>query len=37
MKKTTLFLLCLAFYATAQTNPEIAKSAIKIEMLFPEE
>ena len=36
MKKTTLFLLCLAFYATAQTNPEIAKSAIKIEMLFPE-
>lgn len=36
MKKTILFLLCLAFYATAQTNPEIAKSAIKIEMLFPE-
>ena len=36
MKKTTLFLLCLVFSATAQTNPETAKSAIKIEMLFPE-
>ena len=30
MKKTTLFLLCLVFSATAQTNTEIAKSAIKI-------
>ncbi|PDS22633.1 polysaccharide deacetylase family protein [Flavobacterium branchiophilum] len=36
MKKITLVLLYIAFYATAQTKPEIAKSAIKIEMLFPE-
>lgn len=36
MKKTTLLLLLIAFSATAQTNPEIAKSAINIEMLFPE-
>ena len=35
MKKTILLLL-IAFSAAAQTNPEIAKSAIKIEMLFPE-
>ncbi len=35
MKKTIL-LLWIAFSAAAQTNPEIAKSAIKIEMLFPE-
>jgi peptidoglycan/xylan/chitin deacetylase (PgdA/CDA1 family) len=36
MKKITLILLFLTFYATGQTNPEKAKSAIKIEMLFPE-
>ena len=36
MKTSTLLLLFLAFSATAQTNPEIAKSAIKVEMLFPE-
>lgn len=37
MKKTiVLFLLSLAFSSTAQTNQEIAKSAVKIEMLFPE-
>jgi peptidoglycan/xylan/chitin deacetylase (PgdA/CDA1 family) len=36
MKQTTLFLLFLVFSATAQTNSEIAKSEIKIEMLFPE-
>ena len=36
MKKITLLLLFIAFSATAQNNPEIAKSAIKIEMLFPE-
>lgn len=37
MKKTiVLFLLSFAFSSTAQTNQEIAKSAIKIEMLFPE-
>jgi peptidoglycan/xylan/chitin deacetylase (PgdA/CDA1 family) len=35
MKKIIL-LLFIAFSATAQTNPEIAKSAIRIEMLFPE-
>lgn len=35
MKKITLLLL-IAFSATAQTNLEIAKSAIRIEMLFPE-
>jgi peptidoglycan/xylan/chitin deacetylase (PgdA/CDA1 family) len=35
MKKLTLLLL-IAFSAAAQTNPEIAKSVIKIEMLFPE-
>ncbi len=36
MKKTTLLFLIMAFSGFAQTNPEIAKSAIKIEMLFPE-
>jgi hypothetical protein len=36
MKKINLLLLLIAFSATAQTNPEIAKSAVKIEMLFPE-
>jgi peptidoglycan/xylan/chitin deacetylase (PgdA/CDA1 family) len=36
MKKTILVLLLVIFSATAQTNPELAKSAIKIEMLFPE-
>jgi peptidoglycan/xylan/chitin deacetylase (PgdA/CDA1 family) len=35
MKKTILLLL-VAFYAAAQTNTEIAKSALKVEMLFPE-
>lgn len=35
MKTTTLLLLLLAFSAVAQTNPEIAKSAVKVEMLFP--
>ena len=28
--------MCLAFSATAQTNPEIAKGTIKMEMLFLE-
>lgn len=37
MKKTiVLFLLSFAFSTSAQTNQEIAKSAIKIEMLFPQ-
>lgn len=36
MKKTTLLLLLIAFSTVAQTNPEIAKSAERIEMLFPE-
>ena len=36
MKKINLLLLLIAFSAVAQTNPEIAKSAVKIEMLFPE-
>ncbi len=36
MKKITLLLLLIAFSAAAQTNPEIAKSAVRIEMLFPE-
>jgi peptidoglycan/xylan/chitin deacetylase (PgdA/CDA1 family) len=36
MKKINLLLLLIAFSAAAQTNPEIAKSAVKIEMLFPE-
>lgn len=36
MKKITLLLLFIAFSAFAQNNPEIAKSAVKIEMLFPE-
>ena len=36
MKKTTLLLLFIAFSAVAQTNQEIAKSAVTIEMLFPE-
>ena len=37
MKKTaTILLFLIAFSATAQTNPEIAKSAVRIEMLFPE-
>jgi len=35
MKKTILFLL-ITCSAIAQSNPEIAKSALKIEMLFPE-
>jgi peptidoglycan/xylan/chitin deacetylase (PgdA/CDA1 family) len=37
MKKTTYILLLITiFSAKSQTNPEIAKSAIKVEMLFPE-
>ena len=36
MEKITLLLLFIAFSAVAQNNPEIAKSAVKIEMLFPE-
>lgn len=36
MKKITLLLLLIAFSTVAQTNPEIAKSAERIEMLFPE-
>jgi peptidoglycan/xylan/chitin deacetylase (PgdA/CDA1 family) len=36
MKIATLLLLFLTFSVAAQTNPEIAKSAIKVEMLFPE-
>jgi peptidoglycan/xylan/chitin deacetylase (PgdA/CDA1 family) len=36
MKKINLLLLLITFSAFAQTNPEIAKSAVKIEMLFPE-
>jgi peptidoglycan/xylan/chitin deacetylase (PgdA/CDA1 family) len=36
MIKINLLLLFIAFSAVAQTNSEIAKSAIKIEMLFPE-
>ena len=36
MEKITLLLLFIAFSAVAQNNPEIAKSAAKIEMLFPE-
>ena len=36
MKNITKLLLLITFSAAAQTNPEIAKSAIKIEMLFPE-
>ena len=36
MKKITILLLMIAFSAAAQTNPEIAKSTVKIEMLFPE-
>jgi peptidoglycan/xylan/chitin deacetylase (PgdA/CDA1 family) len=37
MKKTILlFVLSFAFSTSAQTNQEIAKSALKIEMLFPE-
>ena len=36
MKKINLLLLLIAFSAAAQTNLEIAKSAVKIEMLFPE-
>lgn len=36
MRKINLLLLFIAFSAVAQTNSEIAKSAIKIEMLFPE-
>lgn len=34
--KKIISLLLIAFSAAAQTNPEITKSAIKIEMLFPE-
>ena len=36
MRKINLLLLFIAFSAVAQTNPEIPKSAIPIEMLFPE-
>ena len=36
MKTSTLLLLFLTFSVAAQINPEIAKSAIKVEMLFPE-
>jgi peptidoglycan/xylan/chitin deacetylase (PgdA/CDA1 family) len=37
MKKTTLLLLLLSVFAvSAQTNTELAKSGIKIEMVFPE-
>jgi peptidoglycan/xylan/chitin deacetylase (PgdA/CDA1 family) len=36
MKKILLLLLLIAFSTVAQTNSEIAKSVIKIEMLFPE-
>jgi peptidoglycan/xylan/chitin deacetylase (PgdA/CDA1 family) len=37
MKKNAIILLFLiTFSAVAQTNPEIAKSAINVEMLFPE-
>jgi peptidoglycan/xylan/chitin deacetylase (PgdA/CDA1 family) len=36
MKISTLLLLFLTFSIVGQTNPEIAKSAIKVEMLFPE-
>jgi peptidoglycan/xylan/chitin deacetylase (PgdA/CDA1 family) len=37
MKKTAIILLFLiTFSAAAQTNPEIAKSAVRIKMLFPE-
>lgn len=36
MKIATLLLLFLTFSIAAQINPEIAKSAIKVEMLFPE-
>lgn len=37
MKKIIIILLHISFfYVSAQTNTEIAKSAIKIEMLFPE-
>ena len=37
MKKTfLLFVLSFAYSTSAQTNKEIAKSALKIEMLFPE-
>jgi len=37
MKKVTYILLLITiFSAKSQTNPEIAKSAIKVEMLFPE-
>lgn len=35
MKKTIL-LLFIAFSAVAQTNSKIAKSTVRIEMLFPE-
>ncbi len=36
MKKVTLILLSFVFNATAQTNPDITKSTINIEMLFPD-
>ncbi len=36
MKKISLLLLLIAFSTVAQTNPEIAKSATRIEILFPE-
>jgi peptidoglycan/xylan/chitin deacetylase (PgdA/CDA1 family) len=36
MKKLIFLMILIPFSTVAQTNPEIAKSAIKIEMLFPE-
>ena len=36
IKKIILLILFNAFVVVAQTNPEIAKSAIKVEMLFPQ-
>lgn len=37
MKKATYILLLITiFSAKSQTNPDVAKSAIKVEMLFPE-
>jgi peptidoglycan/xylan/chitin deacetylase (PgdA/CDA1 family) len=36
MKKITFLLLLMSFSIFSQINPEIAKSAINIEMLFPE-
>ena len=36
MKKLSILLLLITVNLFSQINPEIAKSAIKIEMLFPE-